>query len=121
MNLSDLGELATALEEIKKLSKRLEDFADSEEEIGRLNDTLRATEGELTEMTTDRDRLSVELSEAESRVSELEDKYKGDPVDAIATFLDECERVGVQRYVVPQTDRPSRAIIALYDAIGRIA
>lgn len=39
--------------------------------------------------------------------------------DAINAFLDECERTAVLKFKVPETEHANKAILGLYDAVGR--
>lgn len=51
---------------------------------------------------------------------EGQDDFDGSLEEAIENFCDICERpVGSLRFTVPQTDEADRAILALFDAIGR--
>lgn len=64
----------------------------------------------------------VQMSNLDDKIEELTDKLEeiSDPLDAIETFLDECDRpVGSFRFVIPDKPSVHRAVLGLYDAIGR--
>lgn len=94
-------------------------------EITRLRDMFNGGAlREFTALETERDELKEALEDAKKENAELEakiEKLEQDPdtVDAIHSFLDECERVGPQRYDMPQSDRAMRAVISLHHAVGR--
>jgi predicted nucleic acid-binding Zn-ribbon protein len=68
----------------------------------------------------DKESLSEDLDEANREVERLEEELgaKADE-QAVHTFLDVVERRSTFKFSVPQSDAADRAILALYDAIGR--
>lgn len=65
------------------------------------------------------------IASLESQVGDLEDAAEdreedNDPEDAIGAFLDVVERpTGTRDFTIPKTGESQRAILGLYDAIGR--
>jgi hypothetical protein len=100
---------------------RLEEVLAGEDSPRELHRRLRKLESELEDARTSATSWENKHDEVEADLEKLRETIEGDPVIAINTFLDECERVGPLRYDVPQTDRAMRAIVQLHDAVGRRA
>jgi predicted nucleic acid-binding Zn-ribbon protein len=68
----------------------------------------------------DKESLSEDLDEANREVERLEEELEAKADEqAVHTFLDVVERRSTFKFSVPQSDAADRAILALYDAIGR--
>lgn len=98
-----------------------ETVAASHKEILRLKVLLIGSR----EIISERDE---EITKLESQIDDLEEEADGEQAEAdeslvhhVNQLLDECERVGVRRYRVPETDRVNTAILALHDIAGRNA
>ncbi len=83
--------------------------------ISRLN-------AEIEEKNDEIEDLRAQISASEGRYDELEKTIEGnaDPIDAIDQFLYEVERpVGQLKFDVIHGDAADRAILRLFDAVGR--
>lgn len=96
------------------------------ETVEACHDTIKALADELMavrsraeseiEMAAD---LQREVDDLEAELADSKAEADDHAIASINDLLDECERVGVLRYTVPQTDRASRAIVALHNIAGR--
>lgn len=116
MKLAELGELAAAEKVIKDLQAKLAALSDAEDQITALKIDLAEARDEIAGLEATNSSLNDDLDDLNAKIEELEEA--GDVTGAVDAFLDCCERVGPLRYVVPQSDRASQAIVALHDAIG---
>jgi chromosome segregation ATPase len=114
MSTETMGRLPNTVTRCHEMIRKLQDGAGSSEDIAALN-------AEIEEKNDEIKSLSETIDEHEKRIEELEKIVEGraDPIAAIDGFLDECERIGPQRYEVPLSDRAQRAIVVLHDAAGR--
>lgn len=116
MKLAELGELAAAEKTIKDLKAKLAGLAGAEDQITELKIDLAKARDENARLEAKISEMDDELDVLNTKVEELEET--GYVSEAVDRFLDCCERTGPLRYVVPQNDRVSRAIVSLHDAIG---
>lgn len=96
------------------IRKLIEDGGDSE--------TIRTLRREVEERDAEIEALNRKLTESEGRIDELETEVEGraDPVNAIDVFLFEVQRpVGQFKFDVLHGPATDRAILRLYDAVGR--
>lgn len=92
----------------------------SADEMDSENDRIAALEEERDELKDQVKSLEVEKDELEKRVEELEDAKHPDVIDAVNTFLYEVERpVGQFKFDVVHGPATDRAIVGLFDAVGR--
>lgn len=118
--LTDLGDLAAALDENRALKAQVAAFAADKAKIDNLKDSLKSCQEELEEALASATSWEEKFDEADKRADDLEENFKGDTADAVHAFLDEVERpVGGFEFTVPATPAASRAILKLHDAIGR--
>lgn len=83
---------------------------------------IRRLEGLLEKADAQIDAKEATIDDLQETVDDFEDGERGAEEStnaAINQFLDECERVGPRRFDVQQSDRTNRAIVALYDVVGR--
>lgn len=116
MNLAELGDLAAAETRIKELEAKVASLSDAEDQITGLKLDLAEARDEIANLESTNEKLNDELDELNAKIEQLEEG--GGVSLAVDSFLDCCERVGPLRYIVPQSDRASQAIVALHDAIG---
>jgi len=88
-------------------------------EIGKLRAQLADARDDLADKERENSRLQSELDDMEEESREAENEADDRLVDVVHQFLDECERVGVLRYRVPESDRANSAIIGLHEMAGR--
>lgn len=81
---------------------------------------IAALEKEVTELEARVEKLEADNSDLEQEVETLKGEVAGVEriSDAVSDFLAECERPRPLQFVAPQSDRVSRAILAMHDAIG---
>lgn len=89
--------------------------------VRELRRQARKDEARIKELEEHLDAVSGELSDTETKCSELENKALGEDVeDAANKLLDLVERpTGSLHAALPQSPASERALIALFDAIGR--
>jgi uncharacterized coiled-coil DUF342 family protein len=118
--LTDLGDLAAALDENKALKAQVAAFAADKAKIDNLKEALKSCQDELEEALASATSWEEKFDEADKRADDLEENFYGDTADAVHAFLDEVERpVGQFEFTVPPTPAASRTILKLYDVIGR--
>jgi Tfp pilus assembly protein FimV len=75
---------------------------------------------EIADLEAERDSLSGQIDDLEEQLKEAQAEVDADTATAVNAFLDEVQRpVGKLTFVVPVGSATDRAILGLYDLIGR--
>lgn len=103
------------------MSATIECSQPPDEETKALVRQIAALESENKDLKERVESLEDELKEGERELDSLRaNKDNGDLEEAIGNLLDAVERpIGTLKATLPQTPASERALVALYDAIGR--
>lgn len=77
---------------------------------------------EIADLEDKNNSLMRDNSQLNDEIGELQEKVEeyGDPIQAIDDFLNEIDRpVGQFKFIIPDRSSVHRAVLGLYDAIGR--
>jgi predicted nucleic acid-binding Zn-ribbon protein len=75
---------------------------------------------EIASLKTERDELSGQVDDLEDQLKEAREEIDAEAASAVNAFLDEVQRpTGKLTFTVPVGPNTDRAILGLYDVIGR--